>query len=383
MENILILSTDKYPNGDAGAVRQHALAKLLLARGHNVLHIGLGESTNFKPKIFDGVSYLSFRFNANNLIIRLSSFLFFKERLKRYINNNCYSIIIVVNTPLNALLWLKKYSRSNNIILIHDCVEWYSPEQFKYGKFAINYIVKNYVNQNILDCNFRIIAISRYLQNYFEQKRIITERIPAIVDVYSIKFEKLITRHKIVIQYAGTPGRKDYLYEVIKGFSLLSKAELKKLTIRIIGVTREQLTYLCGISKNDIEYLAENIEFSGRISRNQVLEKLKSADFTFLMRSPVQRYARAGFPTKFVESLATGTPVICNLTSDMGDYIVDMGNSVVVPDCSSSSFKAVIQKILQLSFKDRQIMQKSARETAEKYFDYRLYFNEVERLLKK
>jgi hypothetical protein len=68
----------------------------------------------------------------------------------------------------------------------------------------------------------------------------------------------------------------------------------------------------------------------GRIPRPQVLEELSKADFTVLMRSEEQRYAKAGFPTKFVESLATATPVIANSTSDLGMYLKDGENGYVV-----------------------------------------------------
>jgi glycosyltransferase involved in cell wall biosynthesis len=119
----------------------------------------------------------------------------------------------------------------------------------------------------------------------------------------------------------------------------------------------------------------------GRISHDEVLKNLEEADFTVLMRSETQRYARAGFPTKVVESLASATPVICNITSDLGNYLVDGENSMIVSGCTAESFAITLKRILALSQVEKAAMKISARKTAEKNFNYLLYKEEFEKLL--
>ncbi len=42
---IVIITGNNYPCGDAGAVRQHAMAKLLMDMGHDVFVVGYGSYT--------------------------------------------------------------------------------------------------------------------------------------------------------------------------------------------------------------------------------------------------------------------------------------------------------------------------------------------------
>jgi glycosyltransferase involved in cell wall biosynthesis len=111
----------------------------------------------------------------------------------------------------------------------------------------------------------------------------------------------------------------------------------------------------------------------GRIPREDVLRELSRSDFTVLIRSEEQRYAKAGFPTKFAESLATATPVISNATSDIADYLQDGVNGYLVSACSSEALTVALQKAICLTYEERVSMQQAARRTAEEYFDYARY----------
>ena len=46
------------------------------------------------------------------------------------------------------------------------------------------------------------------------------------------------------------------------------------------------------------------------------------SDFSIILREN-KRYAEAGFPTKFVESIACGVPVIANKVGDIQKYITE------------------------------------------------------------
>ena len=155
------------------------------------------------------------------------------------------------------------------------------------------------------------------------------------MDVKNFRFEKYTKKDKLTILYAESPGKKDYLKEIIEEIALLNYDKLEKIELRLIGVTREHISGESDIDEETINKIKDNIKFLGRVPREIVLENLKQADFTVLLRSPVQRYAQSGFRTKVVESLSSATPVILNITSDLGDYITDMEQGLIVADCSS------------------------------------------------
>jgi len=106
--------------------------------------------------------------------------------------------------------------------------------------------------------------------------------------------------------------------------------------------------------------------------------QLRQADFTVLLRSPEIRYAKAGFPTKVAESLASATPVILNLSSDLGLYIKDMREGIIVNDCSPEAMCKAFKKALSLDSDQKAEMRKRARECSEKNFDYRCYKERID-----
>lgn len=382
MKNVLLITTDKYPNGDAGSVRQYSFAKLYKDLGYEVTVVGLGNCTNYQLVTSDAISYISLRSAQNTLTARVKNYVGFKSRLKRFLSNygNC-EYIHVVNIPVNALFYIKKYAQKHNIKLIHDSVEWYSPEQFKNGRFSLQYIIKDKYNTKWIDKQFSVIAISSFLEKHFKSRGINTVRIPVIMDISAMPCEKRTDKDKTVFLYAGSPGKKDYLAEIIKGFSLLPQELLTRVELQLLGISKEQLATLCGVEDSAVEYMGNSLVCLGRVPREEVMNRLAAADFTVLLRSETQRYAKAGFPTKAVESLSTATPIITNLTSDLGLYLKDGYNSIIVSDCLPTAFSKAVEKATTLTASEKNQMYSNARKTAEEHFDYKLYGKTLEKII--
>jgi glycosyltransferase involved in cell wall biosynthesis len=385
--NILIISYNSFPDGDAGSLRQYSFGKLLSHIGHTIFFVGMGDTACHEISDYRGFKYTSLRVNQNKPSFRrrLENYFGYKLRLENFIKqysfNNRIECILVVDIPLNALLFIKSLARKNHIMLIHDSVEWYSSEQFKLRRFAPSYILKDLNNRFFIDGNFKVIAISKYLEKHFLERGIETVRIPVIMDIKSLGCDKRTREGKLTILYAGSPGKKDYLKEVIEGISLLDINLIKRIDFRLIGINKNQLVDFWGISQKVLDKLGDSLNTVGRVPRKDVLRNLEEADFTVLMRSENQRYAKAGFPTKVVESLASATPVICNITSDLGDYIRDGENGIIVEGCSAEAFSIAIKRALNIPYEQRKYMYDNARCSAEVFFDYRLYEETIRKLL--
>lgn len=377
----LIVTGYRYPNGDAGAIRQHTFAKIFEALNYDVTVVSMGKHTNFSFEEFEGINYISFRNAKETFFCKVKNKLEFTKRLKSLLKETFFDVILVAEIIPFALFFLKKYSKKNKIKLLYDSVEWYSAEEFKNGKLSINYINNNNLNTKWLDKQFSVISISTFLEEHFNSKGVNTVRIPVIMDIGQIPCVKETDQQKTVFLYAGSPGKKDFLAVIINAFALLPKEKLEKLELRLIGVRKEQLVTLCGVQENFVEYLGNSLVCLGRVSREEVFKNLSQADFTVLLRSETQRYAKAGFPTKVVESLATATPIITNLTSDLGLYLKDGYNSFVARECSADAFAKSICDALAVSGEEKTLMYANSRETAEKNFDYRLYVEKTENLI--
>ncbi|MDV2888192.1 hypothetical protein RYX45_23800, partial [Alkalihalophilus pseudofirmus] len=83
--------------------------------------------------------------------------------------------------PIFSLFYLKLLAKKKGIQLIHDSVEWYSPEEFSLGKFSPSYIINNKYNTKWIDRNFKVVAISEYLKKHYLSRKIRSIRIPVIM----------------------------------------------------------------------------------------------------------------------------------------------------------------------------------------------------------
>lgn len=373
----LYVTVEKIASGNASATRIISFCKILADLEKEIFVISLDEIVPTKINTHNDIKYISMRRLSNSFLSKVLNYVLFKRRLRKQINelsiHHEIEGLFFYDIPVNAIFFLKKYAKENKIKIFHDSVEWYSPQQFKWGKFAQPYISKNLLNKYIIDPQISVFAISKYLKNYFQDKGIHVTRIPIMLDMNRINYDKHIAPDKLTLMYAGSPGKKDYLKEIIEGLSKLSEENLKKVELHIFGVTKTQLIEDCMVSPKTIEICKNSLIAHGRVSRDSVLLHLQKTDFTVLLRSSELRYAKAGFPTKVVESLATATPIICNITSDLGDYLIDGKNCLVVDDCSSASFENTLLKALTLSIEEKYLLCNNARATAESNFDYRLF----------
>jgi glycosyltransferase involved in cell wall biosynthesis len=381
---ILVITYSKLPNKDALAIRSMNLARIFLQCGYEPLLVGMGDSKFQKTEQYGGLHYTSLRYPSKTIAGRLLNYFGMAKKVKRLLRNPETVEAIIVNTlPFNTLRYIKKVCKETKAPLFVDCCEWYSPTQFRFGRWNINYQINRYFVRNYISSDTYPIAISKYLENYFRNKDIETIRIPAILDVERTACRKRPVQDKLTLVYAGSPGKKDYLKEAIEGLALMNRKELGGIVFKIIGISKRQLMALCDVQPKTIELLGNSLILLGRITHEQVLKELEEADFTVLLRSPILRYAKAGFPTKVVESLAAATPVICNVTSDLGDYLIDEQNSILVGECTPEAFADSVRKALALTPEQKARMYRSARACAEENFDYRLYSESVHHLMKK
>lgn len=374
----IIITADKYPNGDAGAVREHAFALILKKLGYTPVVIGMGPSSDFKEKTYDGISYYSLRYKSANVFFRVLGRLNFKKNSKKILrkfNRNKIKGILYVSGTLSTFKYITKFASKNGIALYHDSVEWYSPEQFANGEKNKTLKRKNKLNSELLNDKWNVIAISSYLEEHFKKQCKSVVRIPVIMDMSSIeaRTERASVNEKVKFVYAGAPGKKDYLKDLIEGFSLLSPDLIDKLELNIIGVTKTQLIEICDVSPKAIEILGSALISHGRVPREQAVEWVRSADFTLLLRDENLRYAKAGFPTKIVESLACGTPPLCNYSSDLHMYLEDGKNAFIIDGHTAQDVCNTIVRILSLNNTSLELIRKNARMTAELHFDYKKY----------
>lgn len=274
---------------------------------------------------------------------------------------------------MQLLPWCEK----NSVPLIFDAVEWYDPPSILGGVVSPYHWNIELAMRHYCVRTKNVIAISSYLEEYYNRRGCNTIKIPPTLDTEEIE-PYLETRSKpyITIGYAGFPGRKDLFDNYLEAI-LRFDPKGRHIRLQVAGITCEQLMTYPAIIKRKYSTIPVCIETLGMATHRDALDLIRQADFSVLLRSH-QRYAQAGFPTKIVESMAVGTPVISNITSDLGDHLHDGIEGIICADHQPDSLMAALEKVLGLSVKQRQDMRLASRNQAEKSFDYRMHVGNIE-----
>lgn len=373
-----------FPEGDAGSRRVLGIARSLAAAGETVVVGSARDNHPVRPLELDG------RTIANVLVAGTGEYSSAWPALRklRYVSwesgtqtvawlkqqPTLPKAVILYGTAAPFLHRLQRWGTAMRVPVLADVVEWYSPGQMLGGRFGVLYWSTHYALRWMVPRCAGVIGISRLLCNYYSAESTRVTRIPPTLDVLEVPWQPCKPASgKLDLVYAGVPGKKDLLGVVLQGIRA-TDPHGERVHLRVLGPTPDQVRSAFGT------YPEEAVEVMGRRPHAEVGDVLRRSDFSVLLR-PDRRYANAGFPTKVVESLSCGTPVLCNLTSDLGEHIRDGETGFVCADCSASAFAQTLKRAMAMGVGDLQRMRGQARAQAEIAFDYRRYTDAVKGLL--
>lgn len=378
MKKIVIITDGHFPEGDAGANRILYVAKAMVAAGFRVTVLCRGK---YGDGEIDGIEYVSFREKKVDLAAKVMAYIRFSGNVRRYLEDHSdVDMVYIYNAPAAVFKNCKRSGGKGRFSLVYDSVEWYSQEQFKLKKFSYIYQEKNRTVTKVVDKAFRVIAISRFLENYYADRGLSVLRLPVLCEASQSQPKKICT-DVLRIFYAGSPQGKDLVGNTLKAAQMLSAEEQKRLKLIFVGVTKEHLVNKCGVTEQLLEDCKDFIELHGRKPREQVLEMMQQADFVQLFRDASLRYAKAGFPSKIVESLANATPVFCNLSSDLAEYLRDGENALLAQSHHPEEIAKTMKRALALSAEEKMEMSRCAFASAKAHFDYHNYVDEIKGFL--
>lgn len=281
-----------------------------------------------------------------------------KQKIQSVILYSGYSPYLFKLLP-----WCKK----NKIPLVFDAVEWYEAPNKLQQWFNPYYWNIELAMRYLIPKSKNVIAISSYLDTYYKKKGCITVIIPPLLSVS--KQNIVITKNskQLKLAYTGTPGRKDLFNNFLETLLLLSEDNITGVSLTIAGMNEDQVLEYPAFVNRNIRQLPDNFIALGYLSSKKAKEVVEFAHFSLLLREN-SRVAQAGFPTKVVESLSVGTPVISNLTSDLDQYLVHRNNALVCDDYSVSSLKNQVINAQKMSQNEYEAMSENARITTNNNF---------------
>ncbi|MCF0095784.1 D-inositol-3-phosphate glycosyltransferase [Micromonospora sp. MH99] len=377
----------QFPWGQPGSRRVVGIASSLASSGYHVV-VASGEDGPRAISTLEGVdgpgsvSYLGLGETASvggSLLARAAHF---AVRLGRRTVDwldaqpTRPSHVMVYGGAAQYMLHLRRWCRRNRVPLLADVVEWYDPRHLRGGFLGPLHLSSESAMRYFYPRCAGIVAISSYLEDYYRGLGTNVVRVPPTLDVRTLRVGPAVRRQAadLSLVYFGTPGRKDLLGTMVRAVDRLER-QGAAIELHIYGPTATQVRDLAGL-----ERLPKGVDVRGRLAQQEMPQALREADFSVILRRP-ERFAQAGFPTKFCESLANGTPVIANLTSDLGDYLRHGVEGLVCDGWSETELADVLHAALELAPAQRDAMRGAARAQALESFDYRGYAPQLSVLL--
>ena len=361
-----------FPEGDAGTRRVWGIVRSLCAAGYRV-HVaaGLSPASESAPIPEAELSYSGMgEYDRNWSPFRKLKYSLWDcgNHTLRWLNTlqEKPALVVMYGSPLPLARRTIGWCREHSVPLIGDVVEWYSGSHVPGGRFGPVHLCNEYTLRRLLPQCDGLIAISSYLENHYKTCGMQVLRVPPTLDVQAVATTRA-DRHTgtISLVYAGVPGKKDLLGNVLAALAQVDP-EGRRFRLQVIGPGEAAL------QRSFPGYITGAVSVLGRQPHAEVLRRVGESDFSILLR-PNQRYANAGFPTKVAESLSCGTPVMCNLTSDLAEHIRDGETGIVCRDESVAAFTEALQTASTLSDSALAAMRQAARQQALRAFDYRQY----------
>lgn len=218
-----------------------------------------------------------------------------------------------------------------------------------------------------------ILTNTRCLERCYRQHGCKVHFLPAILDTEAPRWNAPLPQRRqnpeeLRLVFSGTPDRErhDLILEAVRRV----RAEGHNVRLEYVGCSRERLSATLGSHRHLIDDLGDALAFHGWVSVEQLRSILASADFGVLLRADA-RWSRSCFPSKVPEFLSLGVPIICNLTSDLGVYLRDGNEALIVDNLSAAALAQTIRRAVGLLPAQRTCMAAHARKRAENTFDIR------------
>ncbi|WP_156490692.1 glycosyltransferase, partial [Oleiphilus sp. HI0086] len=268
-KTVIYVGPFAFPNGGAAARRILGISKSLQANGYKV-KVASGQQPSEDGSSFDyeGIEVHSLNERTAEAYPKLLKYLAYLT-----IGKKTLAWLDVLDEKPDAIILYSGYSpyflkllpwcRRNNIPLIFDAVEWYDPPSRLHGILNPYYWNIELAMHVLSPKCGNIIAISRYLDEYYQSKGCNTVRVPPTLDTSSTEARlRSGESEKISLSYTGSPGHKDFLDNVLEALLQLDQNG-EKFLLHIAGITNAQLLTFPALQKRGLQQIPECLKCYG------------------------------------------------------------------------------------------------------------------------
>jgi len=392
---ILYVGGFELPDRNAAAQRVTANAKIFRALGYRVLLLGVTHQRSWpggapQPVEAGGEGMIGFEVpypaGMKAWLHRISSPGPAAEVLRRAGVTDLVGVICY-NHPAVAQARIAALAHSHGAWAAADCTEWYAPSRMR----GVASLIRNldiplrmrFVNKR-MDA---LITTSPFISDYYRRAGQPIVEIPTLMDPPVLAPADLMVKRtggvtKLFFAGSGfdpaqvrnsTDGLKDRLDWV---FEALDAAHMHgaKFDLNLYGLDRDQYLALFPEHEPLLARLDGMYHFHGRCPRAELLSELTAAHFSIFFRSRT-RTTLAGFPGKFSESIAFGTPVITNAMPSVAGFIEEGRSGFALDTADLAAAGARIAEVFAMD--DRAIADMKSWCAQSQLFDYGRYIEPV------
>lgn len=212
------------------------------------------------------------------------------------------------------------------------------------------------LSKSIMKKATKVIALTKYLAEDFAPGKpyLVIEGIIDKNDINSSKnYQEIQNSGPIKIAYTGSLNKRYGIENLVKGFLLIPNDNVV-FEIYGRGDYEEELKKICHDHKK--------ICYKGFVSNKEVLAIQRNADFLINARSIDSEYVKYSFPSKTLEYMLSGTPVITTLLPGIPDeyrkYVF------VLEDSRPETIASRIQSLNRMSKEEIRVYGVKAQEFA-------------------
>lgn len=363
MNTIVYIGNFFFPKGNSSGIRVLANGYLLRTLGYQVIYVGLSkeieqtvELNKNEVKNYDGFDYYELPYprklkDWTDHSSKLNAVLPLLDAVKPV-------AVIAYGSVSNSFFsfLLNRWCKKNRVLFIPDCVDWLAGGSggilFRIGKRLDTEFQKRYVNAS----GDGVIVVSTFLEDYYRLKGCKTLILPPLsCPDLAIASNDCCKKTKKRLVYAGFPfptTRKIVSNSSFKDrlditLDILTELNEIDFIFDIYGIEKED--YLKCLPKHIdlIDKMKDKIVFHGVVDNKIVIKNISKADFFVLIRDQ-NRMTNAGFPSKIVESISLGVPVITTATSDLDVYLLNGKHGFIVSKKTIHEMVVEFKNILKL-----------------------------------
>lgn len=296
--------------------------------------------------------------NSSERVIKKGSIrkLFFLNNNSEFANvTSDVRLVCLYNPKCEVAASVLRYCHSRKIKTCLILTEWYSTADIRnivhklFEKIRIE-IGMRLINKHA-DC---AIVSSPLLEQYYSGHFpiLLMPTVYGKIDINGMNVDEDSNKGKKRLIFCGHPTpEKENLGHFIELLETAACTSNKKYEVLVVGVTRGQYEELYGRLPS-LRFGV--IYFAGLKPHEECLKAISESDYSIVYRASNKK-TNAGFPTKFAESIACGTPVITTDTSCIvrylkegnNGYILSFNDTVAVKQLSdilSNSNKTILQQ---------------------------------------